>query len=461
MPDFDCFKAYDIRGRVGENLTEDVARRIGAGFAQELKAKTVVIGRDARASSTSLGAALIDGLTAAGADVLDLGYCGTEEVYFATTHLNADGGIEITGSHNPIEYNGMKLVGRGSQPVGPDTGLGAVKAWCEGGAALPTGPKGRVIDASGTRTAYVAKVLSFADLAALRPLRILFNTGNGMAGPTLDAIARELAARNTPVEVLYLYKDPDGTFPNGIPNPLLPDMQPPTTRAVIDQRADFGVAFDGDFDRCFFFDHQGRFIPGEYVVGLLAQAFLAKHPGEAVVHDPRVVWNVIDAVASAGGRAIQTKTGHTFVKQAMRDEGAVYGGEMSAHHYFRDFMHCDSGMIPWLLVAELVSRTGRSLKDLVDDRMRRFPSSGEVNFRIPHPRAAIAEIVAAYAPAALSRDDMDGVSLSFDHWRFNLRMSNTEPLVRINVEARGDPALVSDKLAELSAALVARQAVPA
>jgi phosphomannomutase len=461
MTTFDCFKAYDIRGRVGENLTEDVARRIGAGFALELKAKTVVVGRDARASSGTLGAALIEGLTAAGADVLDLGYCGTEEVYFATSHLNADGGIEITGSHNPIEYNGMKMVGRGSQPVGPDTGMGAVRAWCESGAPIPTGPKGRVIDASGTRADYVRKVVSFVDPAALRPLRILFNTGNGMAGPTLEAIATELKARKAPLEVLYLFKDPDGTFPNGIPNPLLPEMQPPTTRAVIDHKADFGVAFDGDFDRCFFFDHQGRFIPGEYVVGLLAQAALAKSPCEGIVHDPRVIWNVVDAVASAGGRAIQTKTGHTFVKQAMRDEAAVYGGEMSAHHYFRDFMHCDSGMIPWLLVAELVSRTGKTLKDLVDDRMRAFPSSGEVNFRIENPKAAIADLVAAYAPKAQSRDDMDGVSLSFDRWRFNLRMSNTEPLVRINVEGQGDARLVADKLAELSAALVARGAVPA
>ncbi|MFN0113314.1 MAG: phosphomannomutase [Paracoccaceae bacterium] len=458
MPAFDCFKAYDIRGRVGESLTEDIARAIGAAFAIELGARTVVVGRDARASSASLGAALIDGLTAAGADALDLGYCGTEEVYFATTYLNADGGIEITGSHNPIEYNGMKLVGRGSQPIGPDTGLGAVKAWCEAGNAIPLGPRGRVSDASATRAAYVDKVISFVDLSALRPLRILLNTGNGMAGPTLDAIASELKARKAPLDIRTIFTDPDGTFPNGIPNPLLPEMQPPTTRAVIDHKADFGVAFDGDFDRCFFFDHEGRFIPGEYVVGLLAQAFLAKAPGEGIVHDPRVIWNVTDAVASAGGRAIQTRTGHTFVKQAMRDHGAVYGGEMSAHHYFRDFMHCDSGMIPWLLVAELVSRTGRSLKDLVDDRMRRFPSSGEVNFRIPDPKAAIAAIVAAYAPGAASRDDMDGVSLAFDHWRFNLRMSNTEPLVRVNVEGRGDAALVAAKLAELTALLTARAA---
>ncbi|MFZ5710259.1 MAG: phosphomannomutase [Pseudomonadota bacterium] len=461
MTAFDCFKAYDIRGRVGANLTEDIARRIGAGFAVEMKAARVVVGRDARASSAALGGALIDGLTGAGADVLDLGFCGTEEVYFATTHLGADGGIEITGSHNPIEYNGMKLVGRGSVPVGPDTGLGAIRARCEAGPAQPGAAKGRVTDASAARADYVGKVVSFADISALRPLRILFNTGNGMAGPTLDAIMAELARQGAPIEPVYLFKDPDGTFPNGIPNPLLPEMQPATSRAVTAAGADFGVAFDGDFDRCFFFDHTGTFIPGEYVVGLLAQAFLARSPGEAIVHDPRVVWNVADAVAAAGGRAVQTRTGHTFVKQAMRDTGAIYGGEMSAHHYFRDFMYCDSGMIPWLLVAELVSRTGRSLADLVGDRMRRFPSSGEVNFRIADPGAAIAEVVAAYAPDARSRDDTDGTSLAFDDWRFNLRMSNTEPLVRVNVESRGDPGLVARRLAELSARLAARETRPA
>ncbi|PZQ82975.1 MAG: phosphomannomutase [Ancylobacter novellus] len=432
-----CFKAYDIRGRLGEELNEDIARRIGRAFTEALAARRVVIGRDCRASSESLMAACVEGLIAGGVEVLDLGLCGTEEMYFAVTHFAADGGIEVTASHNPMDYNGMKLVRAGSAPLDTATGLAAIRELAEG-PQLPTVPGGRLVPADGARAAYVERVLSFVDMKALRPLTILVNAGNGTAGPTFDAIAEGLAARGAPLTFLRLHHEPDGSFPNGIPNPLLPENQPVTSEAVVAAGADMGVAWDGDFDRCFLFDHTGRFIPGEYIVGLLAEVFLAKEPGAAIVHDPRVVWNTQDVVAHANGRAIQARTGHAFLKQALRDTGAIYGGEMSAHHYFRDFMACDSGMIPWLLVAELMGRTGKSLSELVSDRMAAFPSSGEINFRIADPEAAIARVEAALAPQGPARDETDGLSLAFADWRLNLRKSNTEPLLRLNVESRGN-----------------------
>ena len=443
MTRLSCFKAYDIRGRLGPELNEDIARRIGRAFATGLAARRVVVGRDCRASSESLLAAAVEGLLAAGCEVLDLGLCGTEEMYFATTHFAADGGIEVTASHNPMDYNGMKMVRAGSAPLGEASGMAQVRALAEAGVFGPAVAGGVVRAADGARGAYVAKVLSFVDLAALRPLTVLVNAGNGAAGPTFDAIAAALATAGAPLRFVRMHHDPDGRFPNGIPNPLLPENQPVTAQAVLAAGADFGVAWDGDFDRCFLFDHRGRFIPGEYIVGLLADAYLAKEPGAVIVHDPRVVWNTQDVVTGAGGRAVQTRTGHVFLKQAMRDTGAVYGGEMSAHHYFRDFMACDSGMIPWLLVAELLGRRGVPLADLIDARRAAFPSSGEINFRLEDPKAAVARVLAALEPGAIARDDTDGVSLSFPDWRFNLRSSNTEPLVRLNVESRGDAVLVA------------------
>lgn len=444
-----CFKAYDIRGRLGEELNEDIARRIGRAFVEALSARRVIIGRDCRASSESLADACIEGLVAGGAEVLDLGLCGTEEMYFAVTHFAADGGIEVTASHNPMDYNGMKLVRKGSAPLDTATGLAAIKALAEG-PALPSRPGGHVIPAEGAREAYVERVLSFVDMAALRPLTILVNAGNGAAGPTFDAIAEGLAARGAPLSFLRLHHEPDGSFPNGIPNPLLPENQPVTGRAVVAEGADMGVAWDGDFDRCFLFDHNGRFIPGEYIVGLLAEVFLTKEPGATIVHDPRVVWNTQHVVARAGGNAVQARTGHAFLKQALRDTGAIYGGEMSAHHYFRDFMACDSGMIPWLLVAELMGRTGKSLSELVSDRMAAFPSSGEINFRIADPEAAIARVEAALSGQEPARDETDGLSLAFADWRLNLRKSNTEPLLRLNVEARAQDGMIERRVAELT-----------
>ncbi|MFC3180637.1 phosphomannomutase [Cypionkella sinensis] len=451
MTNYTCFKAYDIRGKLGDELNPEIARRIGRAFAEGLGASRVVLGQDCRASSAELARAVAEGLVAAGVEVLDLGLCGTEEMYFATTALDADGGIEVTASHNPMDYNGMKMVRRGSAPLDAATGLARIKALAESGAFAPDQPGGRVVDAAAVRAGFVDRVLSFVDISALRPLKIVVNAGNGAAGPTFDAIAAGLAAAGAPLEFVRMHHQPDGSFPNGIPNPLLPENQPVTAEAVVAAGADMGVAWDGDFDRCFLFDASGGFVAGEYLVGLLAEVFLAKEPGAVIIHDPRVVWNTQDVVTRAGGRTVAAKTGHAFLKQALRDTGAVYGGEMSAHHYFRDFMACDSGMIPWLLVAELMGRTGLSLADLLAARRAAFPSSGEINFRVKDARAVVAKIEAAYAPRAQARDDLDGLSLEFGDWRFNLRSSNTEPLLRLNVESRGRVDLVEQAVAEISA----------
>ncbi len=453
--DITCFKAYDVRGRLGIELDEDVAYRIGRAFAQGRGAKTVVVGRDSRATSPELAQALIRGLTDGGADVRDLGLAGTEEMYFATAHFGADGGIEVTASHNPIDYNGMKLVGQGAAPLDPETEFKDLAALAMAGGFTEPARQGKVTPFPEARAIYASAVVDFIDVAALRPMRILVNAGNGTAGPTFDAIAAELARRNAPLDFIRINHEPDASFPNGIPNPLLEENQPMTAEAVLANRADLGLAWDGDFDRCFFFDETGRFIAGEYIVGLLAAAFLEKHPGEKIVHDPRVVMNTRDTVAGAGGQAVQARTGHAFLKKAMREEGAIYGGEMSAHHYFRDFHFADSGMIPWLLVVELLSRRKMSLSELLSERMRAFPSSGEINFRLDDPDSAIARVVARYQPQAVSRDDTDGISLEFGNWRFNLRRSNTEPVVRLNVESQGDPALVARERQAIEALLQA------
>lgn len=447
-----CFKAYDVRGQLGINLDADVAWRIGRAFAETRGAKTVVVGRDSRASSPELAAALIRGLTEGGADVIDLGLAGTEEVYFATGFYRADGGIEVTASHNPIDYNGLKMVGPGSAPLDPATELPPIADLAMAG-TFAAAPMGQVTTKPEAREDYARALVDFIDIKALRPLKVLVNAGNGTAGPTFDAIAAELARRGAPLEFVRINHTPDSSFPNGIPNPLLDENQHMTADPVRAEKADLGVAWDGDFDRCFFFDATGRFIPGEYIVGLLAAAFLEKSPGERIVHDPRVVMNTRAMVAAAGGEAVPSKTGHAFIKRVMRDHNAVYGGEMSAHHYFRDFYFCDSGMIPWLLVVELLGRTGRSLEDLLSERMRLYPSSGESNFKLDDPDAAIARIIDTYAPLATSRDDLDGISFDFGNWRFNLRRSNTEPVVRLNIESDGDAALVAQKKAELSALL--------
>lgn len=451
--DLTCFKAYDIRGRLGIDLDDSIAYRIGSAFAVALNAKTVVLGRDVRASSESLSKSVAQGLIDQGCEVLDLGLSGTEEMYFATTHFGADGGICVTASHNPMDYNGMKMVRAGSAPLDAASGLARIKGLAEGDAFEKSATLGKNQDiAEEARAAYVERICQFVDVAALKPLKILVNAGHGTAGPTFDAISARLADLGSPLVFKRLFHEPDGSFPQGIPNPLLPENRPTTAEAVLASGADFGVAWDGDFDRCFFFDHTGAFIDGEYVVGLLAEAFLAKDLGATIIHDPRIIWNTQDLVAKAGGRAVQTRTGHAFIKQAMRDENAIYGGEISAHHYFRDFVYCDSGMIPWLLVAELVSRHG-PLADLVADRKAAFPSSGEINFTLDDPTAAIERVREAFEPEAVSIDEMDGLGFDMGDWRFNLRSSNTEPVVRLNVEARGDAELVKQGVARVRALL--------
>lgn len=440
------FKRYDIRGRLGSDLDEAVAHRIAGAFARVTGADRVVLARDCRASSPALAAAVAAGLMAQGVRVLDLGLAGTEEMYFATAHLGAGGGIMVTASHNPRDYNGMKLVGPGAVPL-DDIGFARVRDLSA--AAFDRLPGGSREDASAVRQAYVAHVAGL--VGPVGPLRVLVNSGNGAAGPTLDALAEGLAARGTRLDLVRMHHDPDGRFPNGIPNPLLPENRPQTETAVRAAGADLGVAFDGDFDRCFLFDEAGGFLDGEHVVALLARAELARHPGAVIVHDPRVIWAVEDSVAQGGGRSVLAPTGHVFLKAAMRAHGAVYGGEMSAHHYFRDFMCCDSGMIPWLMVAGLLCRSGQGLGETVGALRRDFPSSGEINFTVPDTATMVARVRFALGPEARGEDHTDGLSLDFGAWRLNLRASNTEPLLRLNVEARGDAALVAEGVARVRA----------
>ncbi len=443
--DLVCFMAYDIRGRIPDQLNEDIAFRIGRSYAEFLKPKQVVVGRDVRLSSESLCDALSQGLMESGVNVFDIGLCGTEEIYFATFHHHLDGGIMVTASHNPRDFNGMKLVREGARPISGDTGLHEIRRLAEQGLFSPAEKSGRR-RALVNRPDYIRHLLHYVDIPKLKPLKIVINSGNGCAGPVMDALEPHL-----PFEFIKVQHQPDGTFPNGIPNPLLPENRSVTSKAVLSSGADLGIAWDGDFDRCFFFDEKGRFIEGYYIVGLLAEAFLAKKPGEKIIHDPRLTWNTIDVVTSAGGIPIQNKTGHAFIKERMRSEDAVYGGEMSAHHYFRDFAYCDSGMIPWLLIAGLMSQKEQPLSAMLDERIALYPASGEINRRLDDPLAAIARAQKVYGPQAHSLDETDGISMELDGWRFNLRCSNTEPVLRLNVESRGDVDLMQEKTAELLA----------
>lgn len=445
--DVSCFKAYDLRGRVPDELDETLAYRIGRAYVREVRPGRVVVGHDIRLSSPALAKALTAGLLDEGADVYSLGQCGTEEVYFAVFDQAMDGGIMVTASHNPKDYNGMKFVRQKSRPISGDSGLYAIRDLAAG---FDFGPPraGGVERSLDVRSRYRDHLLSYVDRSKLRPLRLVVNAGNGGAGAIVDLLEPEL-----PFVFHKILHEADGNFPAGVPNPLLPENREQTARAVRASGADLGLAWDGDFDRCFFFDAAGRFIEGYYLVGLLGQSFSRKHPGAGVIHDPRLTWNTIDLVSRAGGRPIMSKTGHAFIKERMRLENAVYGGEMSAHHYFRDFAYCDSGMIPWLLVAELISLTGRTLAQLVDEAMSRYPASGEINRRVPDARAAISRVEERFGPLAVGRDSTDGLSLEFADWRFNLRSSNTEPVLRLNVESRGDRPLMEEKTAEILALL--------
>ncbi|MDH5738500.1 MAG: phosphomannomutase [Gammaproteobacteria bacterium] len=438
-----CFKAYDIRGRIPDELNEALAYRIGCAYARFLRPENVVVGHDIRLTSPIITNALIEGLLDMGVNVHHLGVCGTEEIYFATSHFDMDGGIVVTASHNPKDYNGMKFVREQSKPISGDTGLNSIRDMVSADEFKPVDKRGSVQHLDH-RAAYISHLLSYVDVAQLKPLRIVVNAGNGGAGAVIDALEGSL-----PFEFIKVHHDADGNFPNGVPNPLLEENRMPTIEAVQQHEADLGIAWDGDFDRCFLFDENGAFIEGYYIVGLLAEAFLAKEAGASVIHDPRLTWNTIDIVEQYDGKPIQSKTGHAFIKERMRIEDAIYGGEMSAHHYFRDFFYCDSGMIPWLLVAGIICNKGKPMSSLIAERISLFPASGEINRRIQDPQLVLDEVRNHYAPEALMEDRTDGLSMEFDQWRFNLRLSNTEPVVRLNVESKADAALMQEKTGDL------------
>ncbi|MEI7220566.1 phosphomannomutase CpsG [Pectobacterium carotovorum] len=446
MEKLTCFKAYDIRGRLDSELNNDIAYRIGRAYGELLKPKRVVVGGDVRLTSESLKLSLADGLMDAGVQVLDIGLSGTEEVYFATFHLEVDGGIEVTASHNPIDYNGMKLVCRGAKPISGDTGLRDIQLLAEKNNFSPVqqGSRGSYTKISVLED-YIEHLMGYIKPDNFKPLKFVINSGNGAAGHVIDALEERFNKLNVPVTFIKVHHEPDGSFPNGIPNPLLPECRKDTSAAVIAHSADMGIAFDGDFDRCFLFNHLGEFIEGYYIVGLLADAFLQKEAGAKIIHDPRLSWNTIDIVNSHQGIPVMSKTGHAFIKERMRQEDAIYGGEMSAHHYFRSFAYCDSGMIPWLLVAELLCVKDKSLRDLVSERMQAYPASGEINSTLSEPAKAIERVKSAYLSEALSIDETDGISLEFEDWRFNLRSSNTEPVVRLNVESKANNTLMVEK----------------
>ena len=441
------FKAYDIRGRIPDSLNEQLAFRIGQAYAAVIQPNgPVAIGRDMRLSSPGLAIAVAEGLKQSGLDTVDIGLCGTELVYHAASRPGMGGGIMVTASHNPADYNGMKMVRELAIPISADTGLKQIED------LLVREAEPAVADTSAGQTSsedvypgYVERMLASIQIDRIKPLKVVVNAGNGCAGPAFDEIARAL-----PLEVTRLHHEPDGRFPNGVPNPLLMENRTETAAAVRQAGADFGIAWDGDFDRCFFFDEDGRFIEGYYLVGLFAARLLESHPGEKIVLDPRLTWNTLDQVQAAGGVALINKSGHAFIKERMRAENALYGGEMSAHHYFRDFSFCDSGMLPWLLLAEIISDTGRSLAELVNERIRAFPCSGELNFSVQDTDLVIAAVLDAYAGQNPSLDRTDGISLEFSDWRFNLRASNTEPVIRLNVETRANEALLSERTGQLS-----------
>jgi phosphomannomutase len=448
MTNLAAFKAYDVRGRIPTEINEDLVRDIGRAYAAFVRPKRVVVGRDIRLTSATLASALIEGLRSCGVDVYDIGLCGTEGVYFATSLGDTagpfDGGIMVTASHNPPDYNGLKFVREGSRPISSDTGLKDMAAMIRDGKLPGRAAKMGALIEFDVRAAYVEHLLSYIDRDVLKPLKVVVNAGNGGAGLFVDLLEPHL-----PFEFVKVHHAPDGTFPNGVPNPMLEANRRPTIEAIKKSGAQLGLAWDGDFDRCFFFDEQGTFVEGYYLVGLLAEPVLEREQGARIVHDPRLTWNTMEVVERLGGKPVLCKSGHAFIKQKMREVDAAYGGEMSAHHYFRRFAYCDTGMVPWLLVLERMSRTGKTLSELVGERMARFPCSGEINRRVPDGRAAIEAVQRQYEPKALSVDFTDGLSMEFAEWRLNLRSSNTEPLIRLNVESRGSRELMQVKTDEV------------
>ena len=449
-----CFKAYDVRGELGLNLNGDICYRIGRAYAEVMESKTVIIGRDVRKSSPELSKCFSEGLMDNGVKVLDIGIAGTEEVYWATTHFSACGGIMITASHNPISFNGIKMVKSESRPLETNEFL-MIKKTAENNSFPILKNRGKVVDIFyESKDAYVNKLFEFIDTNLLPKLNIVINGGNGALGPTFDLFEEKLQKKSKNLKFFKYQHNPDSNFPNGIPNPLIKENHQFNKNLVISKNADLGIAFDGDFDRCFFFDENGNFVPGEYIVGLLAEIFLLKEPGSKIIHDSRVIWNIKDVVENHSGYSLVSKTGHAFIKKSMRDNNAIYGGEMSAHHYFREFAYCDSGMIPWLLIIELMGRKEKKLSELVKDRQQKFPSSGEINFTIKKPEKMIEKVLKYFQDQYLYYDYFDGLSVVFEDWRFNLRISNTEPLVRLNLETKKNLDLLNHGIKKLTKILL-------
>jgi phosphomannomutase len=442
MNKLNSFKAYDIRGKVPSELNNELAYKIGRAFAKLVNAKKVVIGYDIRKSSLELSQSLINGLTDAGVNVINIGLCGTEMIYYSTPHFNADGGIMITASHNPPEYNGMKFVKKDSVPVGYDSGLNKVEEMIIKDDIGPLSKTKGSVENVDVMNEFIKNLKRFYDPSRIKPFKVVVNAGNGCAGLSLNAIESHL-----PIQMIKVFNDPDSEFPNGVPNPLLIENRKSTIDAVIKNDAHLGVAWDGDYDRCFFFDEKGSFIEGYYIVGLLAKSILKKHPGEKIVHDPRLIWNTLDVVSKNNGIAVQSKSGHAYIKQKMREVNSIYGGEMSAHHYFRDNAYSDSGMIPFLLIMQLMSEEDKPLGDLVEEMIANYPCSGEINSTIADPSGKLKEIEKIYTDGKV--DKTDGLSVEYPDWRFNLRMSNTEPIIRLNVESKGDVLLMEEKTKEL------------
>lgn len=451
MDKLECFKAYDIRGKVPEEIDAELAYKIGVAYANIINPGTVVVGHDVRLESPMLADAVINGLIDSGVNVINIGVCGTEEIYFHSFHREKDGvggGIMITASHNPKGYNGMKMVKQGSRPMSGADDLQKIHDYILSNKtmklALSRGEQTREED----KSAYIAHLLGYIDNAKIKPLKIVVNPGNGPAGSIIKLLEKSL-----PCEFVYIHEEADGNFPNGVPNPMILENRISTSEAVIAHKADFGVAWDGDFDRCFLFDEKGNFIEGYYIVGLLAASFLKKFAGSKIIHDPRLIWNTQDIVKKAGGIAVQSKSGHSFIKEKMCEENAVYGGEMSAHHYFRDFAYCDSGMLPWLLITELLSISGDKLSKMVEKGQDAYPCSGEINYKVDNVSEALSKVENHFKSQGPAIDYIDGISIEFANWRFNLRGSNTEPLLRLNLEVKGKNISIAKQVAEIESVI--------
>jgi phosphomannomutase len=443
------FKAYDVRGIHPTEVDEDGAYRIGRAYVELFEPRRIAIGRDMRTSSPTMAEALIRGAAEAGAAVADLGMVGTEMVYFAVGELGLDGGIAVTASHNPKEYTGMKIVRRGALPVGGESGLLDIR---DRARALSNGDPGRApgkVEAVDVYPAFVDRVLSFIDVGAVQPLRVVIDAANGMAGAMLPPILEQL-----PIETVRCFFEPDGTFPNHEPNPLLPENRELVVAKVKEERADLGLAFDGDADRCFFVDDTGEFVPGDFVTALLAESLLAKEPGGTVIYDVRASWAVPHAIERSGGVPLVNRVGHAFIKHRMREEGAIFAGEVSGHYYFRDFSQADSGTIPAVLMLELVSKAGRPLSEILRPLRERYHLTGELNTRVDDVALKLQEVKERFGPEG-EVSHLDGISVTAGDWHMNVRPSNTEPLLRLNLEAL-DAGLMERKRDEVLAVIRGR-----